>query len=578
MSRSANAPTPQQICDILPRLQDEAGRFTAPDRIDAAIRKWTASAAQREESPYRIACMMADAALLAADLSRSTPSATGSTPFDRLAKNRPAAQGAEAAAIAALRQARYRLLTMAGPGAARDALSGKSLRLIGRDMAPLAGGLTIFARVVMIEGDAACLPGAITPLDAAALAIARQHPNAANPGQSSNARWAEAVFVHIVRHGTLDIAGLNRPDDDGQAELFGDAGDPMAVLARDWRALAGAAPGPALLLRTRQMASAQAIFDALAGSLMLLDAGKHDAAAIAQRIASVFMDTILRREHSGSGTMTLDQVARMIDADSKSHLLAAGMRPLFDRLRRALSPGTHAHDDLALGRLMQRIQGLRAKTTAQGCTEQEALAAAEKVAELLDRHGLSLGELDFRAQPCEGIGIQTTRRRLGPIDSCVPVIGEFFDCRVWLEHAGSQALRYVFFGLRADVAASRYLYELIERAFDTETDIFRAGDLYAGMAGERRRATNSFQIGLASGISAKLRTLRAARDAHRISLSGRDLVVVKAAMVDAEIEKLGLDLRAKGGARARHVLTDAYDAGKIAGQQFTYTPGISSAA
>ena len=41
-------------------------------------------------------------------------------------------------------------------------------------------------------------------------------------------------------------------------------------------------------------------------------------------------------------------------------------------------------------RLRQRIQALRAKTVANGCTEGEALAAAAKVAELLDRYDLSL--------------------------------------------------------------------------------------------------------------------------------------------------------------------------------------------
>jgi hypothetical protein len=563
---SSNPPdlAPRQICDRLRDLQDEAGKFTAADRIQATIGKWTAPAARRELPPFRVACMMADAALLAADLSGSTPSATGSTPFDRLAKHRPGAQGAEAAAIAALRQARYRLLTIEGPGAARDALSGEHLQVMGDDLPPLATGLVVFARAVMIGAATACLPGAIIPLDEAASAIARHHPNAAAPALSANTRWAEAVFAHIVRHGTLDI--------------FHDPGDPIAAMVREWHLLGGADPDPGLLLRTRQMASAQTILNALAAVLLLQQAGKHDRAAISQRVASVFMDTILRRERSGTGGVTLDHVARMIDADRNAPSLPPGMRALFDQLRRALSPSTHAHDDLALGRLMQRIQGLRAKTTAQGCTEQEALAAAEKVAELLDRHGLSLGELDFRAQPCEGIGIDTTRRRIGPIDSCVPVIAEFFDCRVWLEHADSQALRYVFFGLRADVAASRYLYELIERAFDTETDIFRAGDLYAGMAGERRRATNSFQIGLASGITGKLRALRAARDAHRISLSGRDLVVVKASMVDAEIEKLGLNLQAKCGKRGRRVLSEAYDAGKSAGEQFEYMPAIPSAA
>ena len=45
-----------------------------------------------------------------------------------------------------------------------------------------------------------------------------------------------------------------------------------------------------------------------------------------------------------------------------------------------LSPGPDALD-----RLRTRLQGLRAKTVANGCTEAEAMLAAAKVAELLDR-------------------------------------------------------------------------------------------------------------------------------------------------------------------------------------------------
>jgi hypothetical protein len=128
--------------------------------------------------------------------------------------------------------------------------------------------------------------------------------------------------------------------------------------------------------------------------------------------------------------------------------LSPGARTLFANLRQrvAAGSGTRLRDDPALERLLQRIRGLRAKTVAQGCTEEEALAAAEKVAELLDRHGLSLSELDFQAQPCDGIGIQTNRRRFAPIDICVPGIAAFFDCRVWVEQSKGRALRYVFFG------------------------------------------------------------------------------------------------------------------------------------
>lgn len=140
------------------------------------------------------------------------------------------------------------------------------------------------------------------------------------------------------------------------------------------------------------------------------------------------------------------------------------------------------------------------------------------------------------------------------------------------------ALRYVFFGLRGDVAAAQYLYEMVERAFEIETDAFRASALYAQMAGERRSATNSFQIGLGRGISQKLQAMRTERFASRRSATGRDLVPIKAAMVDEEVAKLGLDLRTRETGRRRRVLADAVTAGEAAGQRFEFTPAISQAA
>ena len=43
--------------------------------------------------------------------------------------------------------------------------------------------------------------------------------------------------------------------------------------------------------------------------------------------------------------------------------------------------------------LVRKSQSLQNKTTANGCTEQEALHAAQKVAELLDKYGLSVEQL-----------------------------------------------------------------------------------------------------------------------------------------------------------------------------------------
>ena len=98
-----------------------------------------------------------------------------------------------------------------------------------------------------------------------------------------------------------------------------------------------------------------------------------------------------------------------------------------------------------------RIQGLRSKTTDNGCTESEALLAAAKVAELLDRYDLSLTDVEIRGAPCEQREYETYRKKRIPLDACIGAIANFCDCRVWREKNQAGEARYVFFGLRSDI-------------------------------------------------------------------------------------------------------------------------------
>jgi hypothetical protein len=111
--------------------------------------------------------------------------------------------------------------------------------------------------------------------------------------------------------------------------------------------------------------------------------------------------------------------------------------------------------------------------------------------------------------------------------------------------------------------------------FETETLAFKGGDFYRDLhSSERRSGTNSFQLGLASGIVAKLDTLRKEREASLHRSSGRDLMVVKASIVDQELDKLGLAFTSKVFGGRKYVLPDAYAAGQEAGERFDYRPGI----
>ncbi|MGC9271693.1 DUF2786 domain-containing protein [Acidiphilium sp.] len=331
-----------------------------------------------------------------------------------------------------------------------------------------------------------------------------------------------------------------------------------------------------MLLETRRTAEMPMIFQALHIGVLTRRADNDLKADGLERVIGVLLDTVHRRASSGTGGVTLESISAAIDHGIAHKTVPPEARTLFNRLRPRQTT-TPIGGDPALDRLVQRIQGLRAKTVEQGCTEQEAMAAAEKVAELLDRYGLSLSELEFQAQPCEGIGIQTDRRRMGPIDECIPGIAAFFECRVWAERPHNARFRYIFFGLRADVIAAQYLYELVERAFATETDRFRQSDLYREMAGDRRSATHSFQYGLSRGITAKLHSLRVTRDEMNRSASGRDLVPIKAVVVEDELAKLGLNLTAKSANRGKRVLRDAYAAGQEAGERFEIVSAIATA-
>jgi hypothetical protein len=172
--------------------------------------------------------------------------------------------------------------------------------------------------------------------------------------------------------------------------------------------------------------------------------------------------------------------------------------------------------------------------------------------------------------------VETGRRRRAPIDDCAQPVACFCDCRVWYEQNREGTVRHVFFGLKADVEAARLLYDLIGQAFETESSIFRRGEIYrAAEGGERRSALNSFQIGLARGISRKLHDLKDARVANAPKTSGFDLVAVKHSVLDEEMEKLGLHFTTKRAPTGRRVRPDAYHAGKAAGAQFEPHPTLS---
>lgn len=223
-----------------------------------------------------------------------------------------------------------------------------------------------------------------------------------------------------------------------------------------------------------------------------------------------------------------------------------------------------------LDKLKSRLQALRAKTITNGCTEQEALAAAAKVAELLDRHDLSLSDLEIRDEQCAQSAIATNKKQRQPISACVPAIAEYCDCKVWREKDEAGRLRYVFFGLRPSIEMAHYVYDVITVTMRNAWEQYVRTQRLIRYGQDEK---GSFLFGMAVSIAEKLMAMKTERDETLRRNSGRDLVVVRKAVVEAEFAKLDLSLR-PGRGSGKKVAAGAFEAGHAAGQRVSILPGV----
>lgn len=155
-----------------------------------------------------------------------------------------------------------------------------------------------------------------------------------------------------------------------------------------------------------------------------------------------------------------------------------------------------------LSKIRARLAALRAKTTANGCTEAEAVAAAEKAAELLDAYGLT--EADAEIPIFDELAVEIGARRT-PIDGIWGTVAAFARCTGFLRRAGNR-WTYVYFGRDADVLVAEYVHEVVANSARTAADAFRRSEDYSRRrkAKTRARAMKAFLEGFAFSIVRKI--------------------------------------------------------------------------
>ena len=214
------------------------------------------------------------------------------------------------------------------------------------------------------------------------------------------------------------------------------------------------------------------------------------------------------------------------------------------------------------------IQALLNKTTENGASEAEAMAAAEKARELMDRYQIEAGSAGLEKEGAFKVSIKRGHyKTLAVKDRIAATVAQFCDCKVWLTKHTDECH---FFGLKSDADFAGWLIVSLDRFVASGTLAYIAGQPRMD-ARPRWEAEKAFVLGACVRISERLVLLANERKKSRDGTGdGRSLVVVKDAIVTREFEKLDIKLRSSGKSKTRAVDGGAFNTGRAAGDKASF--------
>ena len=250
---------------------------------------------------------------------------------------------------------------------------------------------------------------------------------------------------------------------------------------------------------------------------------------------------------------------------------------------------TNETDEAKRSALLDKISALLAKTQHNGCTEAEALAAAELASKLMAKYGLSITELEQLSSPlsaCEADGTPIGDRRCHEVVHLSDAIAFYTDTRSWYQRHGiirigkDQCRRHehhgiiaVFFGLAADVQVAIYLTNTLRVALDTEWRAYWKANGNRSETSARTARTN-FMRGMIWRLSERLREMKKAQGQANAN-DCRAIVLVKERIVDEAYKAAGIKPRVNYRSSS---MSDerALNAGAVAGDRVTIGSGALS--
>lgn len=234
--------------------------------------------------------------------------------------------------------------------------------------------------------------------------------------------------------------------------------------------------------------------------------------------------------------------------------------------------------------IKETIRNLRARAADEGSSESEALAAIAKADKLMQKHALTIDELETEASNNGIVTVYWTKdtKKRPAVTFVASSIALLTETKGWEQTSAAGLKSLAFMGFEADTEYALYLCDLIHNAMEAGWDEYKETADYASVPRNKRgRLRDDFMRGVAVRIRAKITALVAERRTQAPDIkttSGTDIVVAKRTLIAEAFDEQGMELRKKRKPRKVRVDASAYFAGQATGEKTNIVTGIGRAA
>jgi hypothetical protein len=218
-------------------------------------------------------------------------------------------------------------------------------------------------------------------------------------------------------------------------------------------------------------------------------------------------------------------------------------------------------------KIAARIRALLSKTVENGCTEAEAISAAEKVAEMLAAYNLTVDEVQMRASPFD----RHTERHEDAVGErlwkVARAVAHLTGAQYWSSQSGVAPASIDFFGFAHEVDIAKYLLAVCARAMRQEHARLKRMNGLLTQAAQRRKIM-PFLDGMADRLHDRIWALKPPAP------TGKGLVVLHGQLITAAMADAGITIR-DGRARASRDCEPGYADGLAAGDRVALNNAVT---